>query len=97
MSYVFFCARALYRCGVMALDEPTTNLDYENMMKLAEALADLVKVRQQLGHRHSQLIVITHDEDFLRELNRERFVTHYYDVNRDEKGRSILQYKPFTV
>ena len=30
-------------CGVLALDEPTTNLDRENIESLAQALADLVQ------------------------------------------------------
>ena len=30
-------------CGLLALDEPTTNLDKENIEGLAQALADIVK------------------------------------------------------
>ena len=30
-------------CGLLALDEPTTNLDHENVEGLAQALADIVK------------------------------------------------------
>ena len=30
-------------CGLLALDEPTTNLDRDNMEGLAQALADIVK------------------------------------------------------
>lgn len=30
-------------CGVMALDEPTTNLDAENSKSLAQALCEYVK------------------------------------------------------
>ena len=30
-------------CGVMTLDEPTTNLDHENVEGLAQALADIVR------------------------------------------------------
>lgn len=32
-------------CGVMALDEPTTNLDAENSKSLAEALCEYVKLK----------------------------------------------------
>lgn len=47
-------------CGVLALDEPTTNLDYANSQSLAEALRELITSRR--GHNNFQLIVITHDE-----------------------------------
>ena len=30
-------------CGLLALDEPTTNLDHENVEGLAQALADIIK------------------------------------------------------
>ena len=30
-------------CGLLALDEPTTNLDNENIAGLAEALADILR------------------------------------------------------
>ena len=32
------------RCGILALDEPTTNLDSDNVEGLAESLADIVKL-----------------------------------------------------
>lgn len=41
-------------CGLLALDEPTTNLDRENIEGLAQALADIVKLVSP--HIHS----ITH-------------------------------------
>ena len=31
-------------CGLLALDEPTTNLDKDNIEGLAQALADIVKL-----------------------------------------------------
>ena len=34
-----------YDCGVLALDEPTTNLDNDNKEGLAVALAELVNVQ----------------------------------------------------
>jgi DNA repair protein RAD50 len=34
-------------CGVLALDEPTTNLDQENINALAQSLAEYV---EQFGH-----------------------------------------------
>lgn len=50
-------------CGIMTLDEPTTNLDHENKAGLAEALARLVADRSR--QQNFQLVTITHDEDFV--------------------------------
>ena len=47
-------------CGILALDEPTTNLDEENKIGLAVALAQIIKNRSK--QRNFQLICITHDE-----------------------------------
>jgi len=47
-------------CGILALDEPTTNLDHENSESLAEALRQVMDARA--GQANFQLIVITHDE-----------------------------------
>lgn len=33
-------------CAMLALDEPTTNLDYDNMKSLAEILAEIVRSRK---------------------------------------------------
>ena len=82
-------------CGIIALDEPTTNLDRwaagageamaaesckavpaaaaaalprENIGSLAEALAELANKRAEQGN--FQLVVITHDEDFIEALSR---------------------------
>ena len=60
-------------CGLLTLDEPTTNLDEENKVygslaykkdqkSLAESLLTLLAIRQQ--QKNFQLIVITHDEEF---------------------------------
>ena len=49
-------------CGIIALDEPTTNLDRENIDSLATALSEIVTKRS--GQRNFQLVVITHDEIF---------------------------------
>ena len=47
-------------CGILALDEPTTNLDAENAASLAEALRGIMESRR--AQSNFQLIVITHDE-----------------------------------
>ena len=71
------------------LDEPTTNLDRENIESLAQALSDIVAKRST--QKNFQLIVITHDEELIDHLARIDQVDHYYRVSRDEKGRSIIR------
>jgi DNA repair protein RAD50 len=56
-------------CGCIALDEPTVNLDYENKKGLAIALAQIIATRSQ--QRNFQLILITHDEDFVSMMKTE--------------------------
>lgn len=55
-------------CGVMTLDEPTTNLDHDNKGGLARAIARLIAERSR--QQNFQLIVITHDEDFVDMVGR---------------------------
>ena len=76
-------------CGVIALDEPTTNLDRENIESLANALADLVMKRSQ--QRNFQLVVITHDEDFIEQLSRCDAVQHFQRVSRNQRGLSMIR------
>ncbi len=47
-------------CGILALDEPTTNLDEKNKIGLASALARIIHSRSR--QQNFQLICITHDE-----------------------------------
>ena len=47
-------------CGILALDEPTTNLDEDNSASLAEALRQIMA--QRAAQANFQLVVITHDE-----------------------------------
>ncbi|MEJ1272922.1 RAD50 double strand break repair protein [Cricetulus griseus] len=63
-------------CGILALDEPTTNLDRENIESLAHALVEIIKSRSQ--QRNFQLLVITHDEDFVELLGRSEYVEKFY-------------------
>lgn len=68
-------------CGIIALDEPTTNLDKENIASLAQSLAMIIEDRRQSGN--FQLVVITHDETFLREIAAEGDLDVYMRVSRD--------------
>ncbi|KAK4944848.1 DNA repair protein rad50 [Elasticomyces elasticus] len=81
-------------CGLIALDEPTTNLDRENIQSLALALKDIIEYRQQQSN--FQLIVITHDEDFLRSMDCARFANVYYRVSRDPAENSIIEQQQIT-
>ncbi|XP_035775418.1 DNA repair protein RAD50-like [Anopheles albimanus] len=76
-----FCSN----CGVMALDEPTTNLDRENIESLCESLRRIVAERENANFL---LIVITHDEEFVTKL--EKFET-YYRISRNHEGKSVIK------
>lgn len=82
-------------CGMIALDEPTTNLDLENTQSLAEALNKIIEVRK--NQKNFQLIVITHDEKFLSHINGDRFTDHFYRVQRDELQKSVIRSLPISL
>jgi len=56
-------------CGCIALDEPTVNLDHPNKKGLAIALSQIVQARSQ--QRNFQLLLITHDEEFVSMMKTE--------------------------
>uniref|UniRef100_A0A182QKZ8 DNA repair protein RAD50 n=1 Tax=Anopheles farauti TaxID=69004 RepID=A0A182QKZ8_9DIPT len=72
-------------CGVMALDEPTTNLDRDNIESLCESLRRIVTER---ASGNFLLIVITHDEEFVTKL--EKF-ENYYRISRNKDGKSVIK------
>ena len=76
-------------CGILALDEPTTNLDQENADSLASALATVVKLRSR-SQKSFQLIVISHDEKFLfrlADLSNNRGI---YELYRKNNGYTAI-------
>jgi len=75
-------------CGVIALDEPTTNLDEQNVEALAKSLHAIIEYRKK--QKNFQLIVITHDENFLRQMRCEDFTDHYWTVSRDQQDDSVI-------
>ncbi|KAJ2742458.1 DNA repair protein rad50 [Coemansia sp. BCRC 34301] len=75
-------------CGILALDEPTTNLDQENIDSLARSLARIIKSRQE--QRNFQLIVITHDETFMQLLGKSEYADYYWRVYKDENQCSVF-------
>jgi DNA repair protein RAD50 len=76
-------------CGLIALDEPTTNLDRENIKALAISLHGIIKERRRQSN--FQLIIITHDEEFLRNMQCSDFCERYYRVSRDVRQKSIIE------
>ncbi|KAM4619701.1 DNA repair protein RAD50 [Polymixia lowei] len=75
-------------CGILALDEPTTNLDRENIESLAHALIEIIKSRSR--QRNFQLLIITHDEDFVELLGRSSYVEHFYRIRKDQYQNSEI-------
>lgn len=75
-------------CGVIALDEPTTNLDRCNIESLANALSQLVESRS--AQRNFMLIVISHDEEFIEALSRVQELTKFHKVTRNRFGKSVI-------
>ncbi|PQE33342.1 dna repair rad50 protein [Rutstroemia sp. NJR-2017a WRK4] len=75
-------------CGLIALDEPTTNLDQDNIRALAQSLHGIIKARQ--AQANFQLIIITHDEEFLKVMHCADFCDDYYQVSRDSKQNSKI-------
>ncbi|KAI8985472.1 hypothetical protein BDB01DRAFT_721458 [Pilobolus umbonatus] len=70
-------------CGIFTLDEPTTNLDRDNIESLAENLAMLIQNRQDQAN--FQMLIITHDEEFVEYLARYDVTGNYYRIKKDEK------------
>ncbi|KAI2471364.1 hypothetical protein F4781DRAFT_420729 [Annulohypoxylon bovei var. microspora] len=76
-------------CGLIALDEPTTNLDRDNIRSLAESLHSIIQARK--AQANFQLIVITHDEEFLRHMRCSDFCDYFYRVKRNDKQNSTIE------
>lgn len=74
-------------CGILALDEPTTNLDSANIRSLCNALARIVSERDDDSGKF-MLLVITHDEEFANALER---ADHFWKLKRDNRGYSRIE------
>ncbi|CAN6627038.1 DNA repair protein Rad50p [Trichomonascus vanleenenianus] len=79
-------------CGLIALDEPTTNLDADNIRQLAKSLDAIISMRQK--QKNFQLIVITHDEHFLQAMNAAQYTDHFYKVSRNTNLLSEIKTIP---
>ena len=76
-------------CGILALDEPTTNLDKNNIESLADSLVNIIKSRRV--QRNFQLVIITHDEEFVDLLGRSEYVDYYWKIRKDASNHSIIE------
>lgn len=82
-------------CGILALDEPTTNLDTANIESFAQAINEIVKARKQQAN--FQLIVITHDEEFVQMIGRTDNCSHYFRVDKRLADNSNHNAAPHSV
>jgi len=76
-----------HNCGILALDEPTSNLDERNIAGFTEALSNIVNQRKQQNSSF-QLVVISHDKDFIDDLARDTEVPVYYRVEKNPVTQS---------
>ena len=76
-------------CGILALDEPTTNLDTPNAESLARSLIDIMHSRRE--QENFQLIVITHDVEFAHMLGQRQHADYYWRVTKDENQHSCVE------
>lgn len=83
---VIFCRKF----PVLALDEPTTNLDKSNIHSFAKAVINLIKSNQ--ATLNFQIIIITHDEEFLQCLDSDTG-EYYYRVSKNKHGYSSIEKK----
>eukprot|EP00697_Spironema_sp_BW2_P001969 gnl/Spiro4/1263_TR677_c0_g1_i1.p1 gnl/Spiro4/1263_TR677_c0_g1~~gnl/Spiro4/1263_TR677_c0_g1_i1.p1 ORF type:complete len:1308 (-),score=450.09 gnl/Spiro4/1263_TR677_c0_g1_i1:309-4232(-) len=77
-------------CGILALDEPTTNLDRANIESFAQALNDIIRTRRARS-ANFQLIVITHDEEFVTLLGKRDNADVFYRVYKNESQHSTIE------
>lgn len=74
-------------CGILALDEPTTNLDKESVYSFATAIKELMSTHNRF--KNFQIIIITHDDEFLSCLDDEN--EFYYRVEQNSQGYSTIK------
>ncbi|EAR83969.1 DNA repair protein RAD50, putative (macronuclear) [Tetrahymena thermophila SB210] len=79
-------------CGILALDEPTTNLDKLHAQKLGEQLCELIESRK--GQSSFQLIIISHDKDFIHLMQQRQHCSDFYYVYK-ENGCSLIERRTY--
>jgi DNA repair protein RAD50 len=78
-------------CGILCLDEPTTNLDETHIKSLAKALREIIQSRSE--DSSFQLVVITHDPTFVDMIGSD-FCHSFWQVYKNEKRFSTVELKP---
>lgn len=78
-----------HSCGILALDEPTTNLDKQNVNSLCETLGTMIQNRSI--EKNFQLLIITHDVDFIRNLSQLENIDHCLKVTRNRDGNTVVE------
>ncbi|XP_011638755.1 DNA repair protein RAD50 [Pogonomyrmex barbatus] len=81
-------------CGILALDEPTTNLDEENANSLADTLTKVVELRSR-HQKNFQLIIISHDEKFLQKLADLNNHKQFHELYRKHTGMTAVKISDF--
>ncbi|XP_024893942.1 DNA repair protein RAD50 [Temnothorax curvispinosus] len=81
-------------CGILALDEPTTNLDEENANSLADTLTKVVELRAK-HQKNFQLIIISHDEKFLQKLANLNNYKQFHELYRKHNGMTAIKLSAF--
>uniref|UniRef100_A0A914XY67 DNA repair protein RAD50 n=1 Tax=Panagrolaimus superbus TaxID=310955 RepID=A0A914XY67_9BILA len=74
-------------CAILALDEPTTNLDTDKIDNIGHMLTRLLQARED----HLQLIVITHDIQLVNLLHLSCKPEYVYGLIKNEYGVSKLK------
>lgn len=77
-----FCTK----CDILALDEPTTNLDRKHITILSEQLKILIEER--IEKENFQLIIISHDKEFIKSLG--EYTNEYFKVYKDKDSFSLI-------
>jgi DNA repair protein RAD50 len=78
-------------CGILCLDEPTTNLDGAHIKSLAKALREIIQSRSE--DSNFQLVVITHDPIFVDMIGSD-FSHSFWQVSKNERNFSTVELKP---
>jgi DNA repair protein RAD50 len=76
---------------ILALDEPTTNLDREHIVNLAQQLGKLIEINDR---KYLQMIIITHDLELIKLL--QKYTPSYYEISRNEDRFSVITKREIT-
>jgi DNA repair protein RAD50 len=89
-----FCSN----CAVIALDEPTANLDREHMRAFATEIVNITRTKKKEEKQNFQLILITHSDQFTEEIQQSNFEYSLYEISQKTEGNvqySIVKRRQF--